>query len=150
MLNSEFYTTPIRKFSQNPSKYALENKIGKGGFGNVFKAKGPYRRTFAVKVQEYYGMADTPKNTSWNELNVLSQYRHENLIEMFDFWFDPDEDIMSLVLEYAEGTLYDVMKQSPDRERRREIASQLILGLSFLHNAQRYQTREYSLRKGNT
>jgi len=75
----------------------------------------------------------TPKNTSWNELNVLSQYRHPNLIKMIDFYLNNEYDELSVVLEYAEETLYDVIQKSPNLERRRKIASELIAALSFLH-----------------
>lgn len=121
VINS-LYVHKVKKYPQNRAKYTLLEKIGEGGFGSVFKAtgqfhddvmkrdllmEGPYKRTFAVKVVEYYGMGLTPKNSSWNELNILSQYTHENIIEMYDFWID-DENI-SFVLEFAEQTLYDVI-----------------------------------------
>jgi|GEM_PF-3886197 len=86
--------------------YTIISKIGKGGMAQVFKAikKGPdgFEKVVALKkILPFY--TDHPRFIDMlsTEAKVQSKLDHPNIVQLFDFFQDQDEYLISM--EYIEG-----------------------------------------------
>ncbi|KAI1723770.1 protein kinase domain-containing protein [Ditylenchus destructor] len=120
---------------RSASDYTQWERIGKGGFGEVFKAQN--------KLGELVAIKKIPKNHRYvrveDEVRVLQQLtetaRGRCRIVRFIEYFS-DKDFTYIVMEYCDrGTLRDyVRKAGPlDLITAADVLSQLIEGLSFMH-----------------
>ena len=93
---------------QNPNfrnikeTYKIEGTIGKGSFATVKKAKN--RATgvrYAVKVMSKKKMSDEDKQAMQQEIEILRQVDHPNVVKLVDIF--EDERHWCLVMELMEG-----------------------------------------------
>lgn len=67
--------------------YRVENKLGQGAFGVVFKAVNKEGQLSAVKVIDLEKMSDRSKAKFLpREIQTLIDCRHENLIAVYDIF----------------------------------------------------------------
>jgi serine/threonine-protein kinase len=88
--------------------YQIEASIGRGGMGEVFRARDTrLRRTVAIKVLPPEYIADpTRKSRFLQEARAASALNHPNIVTLYDI--SSDNGIDFLVLEYVRGkTLKD-------------------------------------------
>eukprot|EP00164_Ancoracysta_twista_P008300 GFYU01011956.1.p1 GENE.GFYU01011956.1~~GFYU01011956.1.p1 ORF type:complete len:421 (+),score=84.36 GFYU01011956.1:83-1345(+) len=134
------------------SDYEILGKIGEGTFGVVYKAKlrpsagrsrqrkatVDYTKTYAIKkfkVPEKKGMSQS----AIRELSLLKGLEHENIVNLVDIITDPENMTLSLVFEYAEHEIYEIIKWHREKgkpipeERIKSIMWQLIDGINYLH-----------------
>ena len=73
------------RYPENIGDYHLEEKIGRGGMGTVFRAtQKSLRREVAVKILAPSWSADTRQSEAFdNESRVIAGLRHTNIVEVY-------------------------------------------------------------------
>ncbi|EPS62760.1 hypothetical protein M569_12029 [Genlisea aurea] len=92
-----FYT--YKELKLGTDGFSLENKVGEGGFGSVYKAKLRNGEMAAVKVQS----SDSKQGVKefLTEIRVISKADHENLVKLYGCCVEGDHRI--LVYNYLEN-----------------------------------------------
>lgn len=111
--------------------------IGEGGFGSVFRGTLPDGQEVAVKVRSATSTQGTREFE--NELNLLSDIRHENLVPLLGFCWENDQQM--LVYPFmSNGSLQDRLygdaakRKTLDWPTRLSIALGAARGLTYLHS----------------
>ncbi|KAG4179355.1 hypothetical protein ERO13_A10G102900v2 [Gossypium hirsutum] len=111
------------------------NKLGSGGYGEVFKGTLPDGREIAVK--RLYVNGRNRSREIYNEMDVISKAQHKNLVRCLGGCFTIIENF--LVYEYLankslDGILFDPEKKKElDWGKRQKIIMGTAEGLEFLH-----------------
>ncbi|KAL1201626.1 Cysteine-rich receptor-like protein kinase 8 [Cardamine amara subsp. amara] len=115
--------------------YSENNKIGQGGFGEVYKGTFSNGKEVAVKrLSKHSGQGDTEFK---NEVIVVAKLQHRNLVRLLGFSIEGEERI--LVYEYVPNKsldyfLFDPAKQRQlDWTRRYTIIEGIARGILYLH-----------------
>jgi hypothetical protein len=88
-------------------QYTLEEKIGAGGMGTVYRARHRFlRRPTAVKLLDVEKMSDVGIARFEREVQLTSQLTHPNTIAIYDYGHT-DEGLFYYVMELLEGMNLD-------------------------------------------
>lgn len=88
-------------------QYALDDKIGAGAFGSVYRAHHALmRRPVAVKLLEMETKNENTIARFEREVQLTSQLTHPNTIALYDFGRTP-EGVFYYAMEYLEGLTLD-------------------------------------------
>ncbi|XP_062078596.1 probable LRR receptor-like serine/threonine-protein kinase At5g48740 [Humulus lupulus] len=127
-------------FTHKEIKAATNNfkeVIGRGSFGSVYFGKLRDGKLVAVKVR--FDKSQLGAESFVNEVCLLSQIRHQNLVTLEGFCYESKQQI--LVYEYLPGgSLADHLYGPKSRKvslswvRRLKIAVDAAKGLDYLHN----------------
>ncbi|KAJ0654161.1 putative transferase, protein kinase RLK-Pelle-DLSV family [Helianthus annuus] len=132
--NMRFYTYKDLKVAT--ADFRLENKIGQGGFGSVYKGILKDGLVVAIKVLS----ADSRQGVRefLNEITVISDMQHENLVKLHGYCVERDHRI--LVYGYLKnGSLDQTLLGNGDCsirftwKIRRKICIGVAKGLAYLH-----------------
>ncbi|KAF5470441.1 hypothetical protein F2P56_010955, partial [Juglans regia] len=134
------------ELSTATNNFSLENKIGAGSFGSVYKGRLVDGREVAIKRGE--ASVKTKKFREKeiafdSELALLSRLHHRHLVVLFGFCEEKDERL--LVYEYmSNGALHDHLHYKNNVEKsssilnswkmRIKIALDAARGIEYLHN----------------
>jgi serine/threonine protein kinase len=126
-------------------RYVIEQRLGNGGEGTVFKALDRYRaslqapqRYVAVKVlHERARTREESIEALRHELQSAQALSHANIIRVYDF--DRDGDIDFFTMEYLEGELLSSLMQRfqplpMSRPHAWSIIRQIAAGLEHAHS----------------
>ncbi|XP_023739946.1 probable receptor-like protein kinase At2g23200 [Lactuca sativa] len=122
----------IKKATDNFSK---DRHIGGGGFGEVYQGElinHSQGQTLAFKrLNRKHGQGT---RELWNEIYMLSEYKHPNIVSLLGFYEDDKEGI--LVYEYASRSGLDLYldKKELDWRQRLTISIGAASGLAYLHS----------------
>ncbi|XP_039009380.1 putative cysteine-rich receptor-like protein kinase 43 [Hibiscus syriacus] len=111
------------------------NKLGSGGYGEVFKGTLPDGREIAVK--RLYVNGRSRSREIYNELDVISKAQHKNLVRCLGGCFTINENF--LVYEYLANNSLDCILFDPEKkkeldwEKRHKIIMGTAEGLEYLH-----------------
>ncbi|MEZ4438374.1 MAG: serine/threonine-protein kinase [Polyangiaceae bacterium] len=96
--------------------YRIEEKIGEGGFGRVYRALHPViGKRAAVKVlNREYSSNPNVVSRFVSEARAVNQIRHRNIIDIFAFGGLPDGR-QYLVMEFLDGTTLDEFLKTKGR-----------------------------------
>ncbi|KAL5568589.1 hypothetical protein UlMin_025164 [Ulmus minor] len=128
------------------NNFSLENKIGAGSFGVVYKGKLPDGREVAIKRGETGQKTKKfqEKETAFDsELSFLSRLHHKHLVRLVGYCEEKEERL--LVYDYMKnGALYDHLHNKNNVEKsssflnswkiRIKIALDAARGIEYLHN----------------
>ncbi len=83
-------------------KYELTGSLGRGGFGNVYKAKTYDGHIYALKILNPV-LINNPEiiNLFLNEAAILSRLDHKNICRFIEYF--SDGPVYVIVLEYIDG-----------------------------------------------
>ncbi|MFS7909750.1 putative protein kinase RLK-Pelle-LRR-I-1 family [Helianthus anomalus] len=135
------------KISLEKIKHATQNfhndhYIGGGGFGRVYKGNlqdGDESKIVAVKrLDPRHGQGE---QQFLSELQILLEYKHENIIGLVGYCDEEDEKI--IVYEYASGGSLDkyLNNDSLSWEKRLYICIEVARALDFLHGGEGEQAK---------
>jgi len=122
-------------------KYELVERIGRGGMAEVYKAfHRSLDRYVALKVLHSF-LSDDPefKDRFEREAKNIAKLRHNNIVQVYDFDFEPGVDLFYMVMEYIGGpTLRNLLLQTePARlpvEETIRISRSLASALAYAHD----------------
>ncbi|KAL4572398.1 hypothetical protein LXL04_019173 [Taraxacum kok-saghyz] len=126
---------PFEDINLATNNFSDENCIGKGGYGTVYAAKlslSGQQRTVAIK--RLNGTSDQGEREFLMEIQLLSSYRHKNLISLVGFCDESGEKI--LVYEYANHGSLDKYLCTSELSwmQRLQISLGAARGFNYLHN----------------
>ncbi|MEQ9321767.1 MAG: serine/threonine-protein kinase, partial [Polyangiaceae bacterium] len=102
-------------------EYRIEEKIGEGGFGRVFRATHPViGKQAAIKVlNREYSSNPNVVSRFVSEARAVNQIRHRNIIDIFSFGA-LDDGRQYLVMEFLDGMTFDAYLREHGRIRAEE------------------------------
>ena len=116
--------------------YELNDKIGEGGFGTIYRAKDTnvLNREVAIKViLPKYANDPVFIRRFESEAEIIANLEHPHIIPLYDFWREPDNAY--IVLRWMpRGTLRERLSNGPlPLPEVTNILEQLLSALSFAH-----------------
>jgi serine/threonine protein kinase len=113
--------------------YELVQVLGRGGFGEVWKAAGPGGFAVALKFVRLEQPAVAVETRS---LQLMKDIRHPNLLATFGTW--QREGFLIIAMELADGTLLDRLREAGAKglpvEQLLEHMAEAAKGLDHLHS----------------
>ncbi|KAF6163972.1 hypothetical protein GIB67_011663 [Kingdonia uniflora] len=139
------------KLATATNGFHLSNKLGKGGFGTVYKGKFSNGQEIAVKrLSKSSGQGS---EEFMNEVVVISKLQHRNLVKLVGCCIEGEEKM--LVYEYLpnkdlDSFLFDPKKQSHlDWRKRFQIIEGIERGTLYLHRDSRLSVIHRDLKASN-
>ncbi len=124
-------TTPAVKVGAQLGPYTIEQQIGRGGMGEVFRATDTrLNRTVAVKISTMQ-FSDRFER----EARAIATLNHPHIATLYDIGSSPS-GLSYLVLEYVEGpTLAELISRGPiEQSEARRIALEVAEGIEAAHD----------------
>jgi len=120
-------------------KYEIQERLGRGGTAEVYKAYQPsLDRHVAVKLLHPF-LADDPefKDRFEREARNVARLRHPNIVQVYDFEFDPPSETYYMVMELIGGQsikqrLDSTTERFPEAEIYR-LMSGAVSALAYAH-----------------
>ena len=115
--------------------YIVLEHISEGSFGKVYKARRKNTGfTVAMKFIAKHGKSDKDLKNLRQEIGILKDLNHDNIILMFDA-FETNKEFV-VVTEYAQGELFDILQddQTLPESTVQIVAKQLVKALYYLHS----------------
>jgi len=132
------------------NNFSEENKLGEGGFGQVFKGTLQDRQEIAVKRLSQNSKQGFPELK--NELVLAQKLKHRNLVQLLGVSLQEEK---LLVYEYMPNRSLDtflldpVRRQQLDWNRRFVIINGIARGLLYLHQEARLKVIHRDLKPSN-
>ena len=122
--------------------YEIITKIGKGNFGSIYKIRRKSdNKIFCWKEMDYGHMTQKEKQSIVNEVNILREFRHPNIVKYYDRIIDKKNTKIYIIMEYCENgdinqliKKYKKNKEYIPEEKIWKILIQLLLALNECHN----------------
>uniref|UniRef100_A0A7N0ZYI0 Uncharacterized protein n=2 Tax=Kalanchoe fedtschenkoi TaxID=63787 RepID=A0A7N0ZYI0_KALFE len=149
--NIESLRFNFRTIRAATNKFSDENKLGRGGFGTVYKGKLPDGQEVAIKrLGDNSGQGETEFK---NEVFLLAKLQHVNLVRLLGFCLHGHERL--LVYEFMPNASLDHFLFDPARRAcldwntRHRIIGGIARGLLYLHEDSRLRIIHRDLKAGN-
>ncbi|KAF7840696.1 cysteine-rich receptor-like protein kinase 10 [Senna tora] len=133
------------------NKFSAENKLGEGGFGEVYKGTLQSGQEIAVKrLSQGSGQGALEFK---NEVVVVAKLQHRNLVRLSGFCLQGEEKI--LVYEYVPNKSLDYILFDPEKQRqldwtkRYKIIGGIARGIQYLHEDSRPRIIHRDLKASN-
>jgi serine/threonine-protein kinase len=111
--------------------YTVQERIGIGGMGEVYKAFHPgLNRVAAIKILYQKDLAERFKNEAY----IQSSVSHPNIARLYEYILSGDHPC--IIMEYVEGMTLDnyiMRKGRINNEETEKILMQIASALSYLH-----------------
>ncbi|KAE9589330.1 hypothetical protein Lal_00000087 [Lupinus albus] len=133
------------------NKFSEVNKLGEGGFGEVYKGLLPSGQEIAVKrLSKSSGQGEDEFK---NEVELVAKLQHRNLARLLGFCLQGEEKI--LVYEYVVNKSLDYILFDPEKQRmldwtrRYKIIAGTARGILYLHEDSRLKIIHRDLKASN-
>ncbi|KAL5578988.1 hypothetical protein UlMin_011430 [Ulmus minor] len=133
------------------NKFFDDNKLGEGGFGEVYKGTLPNGQEIAVKrLSKSSGQGAVQFK---NEVELIAKLQHINLVRLFGFCLEGEEKI--LVYEYVANKSLDYFLFDPKKQGqlnwsiRCNIIEGIARGILYLHEDSRLKIIHRDLKASN-
>ncbi|XP_058197197.1 G-type lectin S-receptor-like serine/threonine-protein kinase RKS1 isoform X5 [Rhododendron vialii] len=133
------------------NNFSLDNKLGEGGFGTVYKGRLPNGQEIAVKrLAKNSGQGAEEFKT---EVTLIAKLQHRNLVRLLGYCIQKDEKV--LIYEYLPNKglnsfIFDRTKGSSiDWKMRFNIVLGIARGLLYLHQDSRLRIIHRDLKASN-
>ncbi|XP_056686713.1 cysteine-rich receptor-like protein kinase 10 isoform X2 [Spinacia oleracea] len=133
------------------NNFSMENKLGEGGFGSVYKGTLSNGRTIAVKrlsINSSQGLQEFK-----NEILLVAKLQHRNLVRLLGFCFEGQEKL--LVYEYIPNKSLDNFLYDPETQglldwaTRYKIIGGIARGMLYLHHDSQLRIIHRDLKASN-
>ncbi len=117
-------------------KYLIEEKVGVGGFGTVYKGRDPFIKR-AVAIKTCQSEEEEIKKRFFREAEFAGNLHHRNITTIYDFGLT-DDGTPYIVQEFLTGEDLDKLvkkKTSMPLKRKLEILVDVCEGLGYAHAA---------------
>ncbi|KAL8460237.1 hypothetical protein ACS0TY_031955 [Phlomoides rotata] len=131
--------------------FALENKIGQGGFGLVYQ--GTLQNGEKIAVKKLSETSNQGLQEFKNEVNLIAQLQHRNLVKLLGCCIHGEERM--LIYEFMPNKSLDQFIFDPSRksllnwEKRFNILKGVAKGLEYLHFGSRMRVIHRDLKASN-
>jgi predicted Ser/Thr protein kinase len=101
-------------------KYRITEHLGSGGMSEVYKAYQPgLDRYVAIKVLHSFLAQEEDFLTRFQrEAKFAAMLRHPNIIQVYDFDYDEEDNVYYMVMELIEGSSLKIRLQGMAKENR--------------------------------
>src|SRR3989338_925922 len=99
----------IPKYTKIRDTYTVDNFLGAGAFGAVYKARHKYLGFQALKIFHPGSIPKEQETELFNEAYILSKLTHENVVRIYEantFTFNSNR-YCYIAMEYVEGCSLD-------------------------------------------
>ncbi|XP_058769623.1 cysteine-rich receptor-like protein kinase 10 [Vicia villosa] len=141
----------LNTLEEATNKFSEANKLGEGGFGEVYKGVLPSRQQIAVKrLSKQSGQGGEQFK---NEVELVAQLQHRNLARLLGFCLEREEKI--LVYEFVANKSLDYILFDPEKQRllhwtrRYKIIGGIARGIQYLHEDSRLKIIHRDLKASN-
>ncbi|XP_074590008.1 LOW QUALITY PROTEIN: uncharacterized protein LOC141845906 [Curcuma longa] len=141
----------LRTIAEATGNFCIDNKLGEGGFGPVYKGKLKEGQEIAVKTLSKMSTQGTDEFK--NEVMVIAKLQHRNLVRLLGCCIQGGERM--LIYEYMLNGSLDTFLFDKDRCRlldwrmRYNIILGIVRGLLYLHHDSRYRIIHRDLKTSN-
>ncbi|GJZ56347.1 G-type lectin S-receptor-like serine/threonine-protein kinase [Tanacetum coccineum] len=152
--SQEAMELPIFSFSRisnATTRFSLDNKIGEGGFGPVYK--GVLEEGLEIAVKRLSRSSSQGVDEFKNEVICISKLQHRNLVKLLGCCIQGDEKL--LIYEYMpngslDSFIFDKTKgMLLDWTKRFDIIKGISIGLVYLHRDSRLRIIHRDLKASN-
>ncbi|KAF3336599.1 G-type lectin S-receptor-like serine/threonine-protein kinase [Carex littledalei] len=149
--SSDFPLFDFNQIANATGNFSLDNKLGEGGFGPVYKGVLQDGLEIAVKrLSSYSGQGLVEFK---NEIQLIAKLQHKNLVRLVGWCMQGEEKI--LIYEFMPNKSLDYFILDKTRgallnwERRFEIIKGIAQGLLYLHQHSRLRIIHRDLKASN-
>jgi len=119
-------------------RFDIEEKLGKGAYGVVWKAKEKGTDQDAIALKKIFKafQNSTDSQRTYREVILLTQLKHENIIKLHRVIKSESGEDLYLVFEYMDSDLhYAIRSGILEDDHKRYILYQLLKALLFIHSS---------------
>ncbi|XP_062163017.1 cysteine-rich receptor-like protein kinase 44 [Alnus glutinosa] len=133
------------------AKFSDDNKLGAGGFGEVYKGTLPNEQEVAVK--RLSKRSRQGEGEFKNEIELVAKLQHKNLVRLLGYCIEGEEKI--LVYEFVPNKSLDYFLYDPQRQgqldwsKRYKIIKGIARGILYLHEDSRLRIIHRDLKCSN-
>lgn len=117
------------RYIEGQNRYALEEVVGRGGFGTVWRAQARRGEEVAIKIIPVYHEGE--RSRAMREGQIAEGLKHRNIVETIEIIAGPHE--VYLVTEYVEGLPLDEAAEIYDVEEIVGALAQILEALVYAH-----------------
>lgn len=131
-------TQPVRSSRDVPGLvgYELKRELNHGYFGRVYEAEEVATQyKWAIKIIEKRRLNDRQRQNVLNEVNIMRQLNHKNVIRLRDF-FDLQLHYVLVMELMLGGDLFERLEKQTNftEEDARDIIAQVAEGIKYMHD----------------
>ncbi|XP_061984640.1 cysteine-rich receptor-like protein kinase 10 [Populus nigra] len=149
--NVESLQFDLSSIQDATNHFSADNKLGEGGFGEVYKGTLPNGQAIAVKrLSKGSGQGAAEFK---NEVILVAKLQHRNLVRLLGFCLEGEEKI--LVYEFVPNKSLDYFVFDPEKQglldwsKRYKIIGGIARGILYLHEDSRLRVIHRDLKASN-